>query len=130
MGRIRSFVGRHRAATVVAVTVAVAATVFGIAWFEPHKLFVDDRVMCVLPFITRRALSLTGKPGAPDELRLAWILQIEDLDDDVAEARLAGGRIEIAGILRPPSFVRAHDEGAAASRPARIRRRACDLGHE
>ena len=41
-------------------------------------------------------------PGAADELRRLRILQIEDLDDDVAEARLTGRGVEVAGLLRPP----------------------------
>jgi hypothetical protein len=66
MGRIRSFVGRHRTATVVAVAVAMAATVFAVAWFEPHKLFVDDRVDEAVP---TAAPSATGpaEPSATTE---------------------------------------------------------------
>ena len=87
-------------------------------------------MMRVLSLVARLAVLLTRKPRAADELRLLRILQIEDLDDDVAEARLAGGGVEVAGVLRPPTFVRAHDECAAAARPARVRRCAGDLRHE
>ena len=49
MGRIRGFVGRHRTATAAAVAAAVGLAVFTFVWFEPHKLFVDDRVDEAVP---------------------------------------------------------------------------------
>src|SRR6187200_17936 len=84
----------------------------------------------VLTFIARLAILLTGQPRAADELRRLRILQIEDLDDDVAEAWLTGGGVEVTGVLRPPTFVGAVHERAAAAGTARVRRCAGDLGNE
>jgi hypothetical protein len=46
---IRSIVWRHPGLTAVAVFLVVAGAVFAFVWFEPHKLFIDDRVDEALP---------------------------------------------------------------------------------
>lgn len=42
-------VRRHPRATLIVVLVGVALLIFGIVWFEPHKLFIDQRVNEALP---------------------------------------------------------------------------------
>jgi hypothetical protein len=69
MGRIRSFVRRHRAATAIGATLFVAAAVFGVVWFEPHKLFVDDVVEEDVPTVavpTTQTDPTEEPPGLPD----------------------------------------------------------------
>jgi electron transfer DM13 len=50
--RVLGWAGRHRAATAAIVTGGLAALVLGVVWFEPHKLFVDDRVDEALPGVS------------------------------------------------------------------------------
>lgn len=49
MGLVPGIVRRHPRATVVVATIGVALLVFGVLWFEPHKLFVEQRVDERLP---------------------------------------------------------------------------------
>ena len=42
--RITSFVGRHRLASGIAAGAGVALIVFVLVWFQPQKLFLDQRV--------------------------------------------------------------------------------------
>ncbi len=44
LGRITRFVGRHRVAAAIAATFGVALIVFVLIWFQPQKLFLDQRV--------------------------------------------------------------------------------------
>jgi hypothetical protein len=64
--RIRRLVAlatRHRALTAVAVLVAAALTIGGVAWFEPHKLVVDDRVDEAVPAAALPAANPTPAPS-------------------------------------------------------------------
>lgn len=63
-GRIRGFIGRHRLAVGVVAFVLVALFVFAIAWFEPHKLFIDQRVDEGIPG------AAAGAPAAAAEPRI------------------------------------------------------------
>ena len=49
MQLVPGIVRRHPRATMVVALVAVALLVFGIIWFEPQKLFVEQRVDEALP---------------------------------------------------------------------------------
>src|SRR5712691_7397254 len=83
----------------------------------------------VLALVSRQALFLAWRRRSPDELRMLRVLEIPDVDHgQAAIAGLARARIEQPGLLRPPAFVRAVDEGATAARPAVVGRRACNLG--
>ena len=44
VARVRGWVGRRRALAAAGFVLGLALFVFGIVYFEPHKLFVDDRV--------------------------------------------------------------------------------------
>jgi len=46
---LRGFLARHRGAVVAGIVIAVALTVFGLIWFQPQKLFIDERVAEDLP---------------------------------------------------------------------------------
>ncbi len=43
-GRITRFVGRHRVASAIAAALGVALIVFVLIWFQPQKLFLNQRV--------------------------------------------------------------------------------------
>ena len=43
-GRITRFIGRHRVGSAVAAAVGMALFVFVLMWFQPQKLFLDQRV--------------------------------------------------------------------------------------
>jgi hypothetical protein len=43
-GRIRAYVRSHRRLTWIASGIALAAFVFVLVWFQPHKLFLEDTV--------------------------------------------------------------------------------------
>ncbi len=62
-GRITRFVGRHRVASAIAATVGVVLIVFVLFWFEPHKLFLDERVDEQAPEATAR----TSGPARADD---------------------------------------------------------------
>jgi hypothetical protein len=49
MGLIPAIVRRHPRATTIVVLVGLAALIFGIVWFEPQKLFIEERVDESLP---------------------------------------------------------------------------------
>jgi len=49
LGRMRAFVRRHRLLVGSAGVVAVALIVFVLVWFQPQKLFLDQRVSEALP---------------------------------------------------------------------------------
>src|SRR5688572_6582425 len=101
-----------------------------VSHIKPLVLFVHDRMMGVLTFVTRLAILESGKPCTSDQLRLSRILQIENLDDDITEARFPRRRIKITGLLRPPALMRAHDELAAAAGAAGIGWCSGDLRNE
>src|SRR5262245_22569612 len=88
--------------------------------------------MDVLVLVERFVLGVLHprEPRPADPLRILRILQIEDLERRVAESRLAGCRVVVAGILGPVALVRAVLERTAAPGAAGIRRRALDLGDE
>jgi hypothetical protein len=44
LGRIKSFIGRHRLASGIAAVAGVGLFVFVLVWFQPQKLFLDQRV--------------------------------------------------------------------------------------
>ncbi len=97
---------------------------------EPVVRLVHDRMVCVLPLETVRAISLGRQGGPADEFGILRILEIPDVQHDLAEARLAGAGIVEARLLGPVAFVRPHDELAAASGAARVRRRSRDFRDE
>ena len=82
----------------------------------------------VLPFVARLSFLQTRQPGTPHERRGLRILQVKDLNDYVAETRLSGCSVEVAGVGRPPALVRPEDELAATAATARVRRRAVGRG--
>jgi hypothetical protein len=49
MQLVPSIVRRHPRATLIVALVGVALLVFGIVWFEPQKLFIEERVDEALP---------------------------------------------------------------------------------
>jgi hypothetical protein len=73
IGRLRALVARHRLATSVAGTVGLALVVFVLVWFQPQKLFLDQKVDEALPGVIGSpaaaspvpAASITASPGVP-----------------------------------------------------------------
>jgi hypothetical protein len=63
--RIRSFARRHRAMTGVAVVVALGLTAFVLVWFQPQKLFIDQRVDEAAPETRQPAATAPDVPAAP-----------------------------------------------------------------
>lgn len=67
--RIRSTVGAHPVAAASVLAVVLAVTAFVLAYFEPQKLFIDDRVSEPLPTVpqtaTASAESRAGGQGRP-----------------------------------------------------------------
>jgi hypothetical protein len=57
---------RHPRTTVVVVVVGVGLAIFGILWFEPHKLFIDERVNEALPGEPAAAMGTT-EPSPSEE---------------------------------------------------------------
>lgn len=49
VGRIRGLIRRHPRVAALAAFVAAGLLVFGVLWFEPHKLFVEKTVNEALP---------------------------------------------------------------------------------
>ena len=47
--QLPAVVQRHPRVTLIALVVAVGLVIFGLVWFEPQKLFVEDRVDEALP---------------------------------------------------------------------------------
>jgi hypothetical protein len=62
-GRITRFVGRHRVAAAIAATLGAALIVFVLIWFQPQKLFLDQRVDERVPEATAMK---AGPAGADD----------------------------------------------------------------
>jgi electron transfer DM13 len=63
MKRIRSFIGRHRVAAGTVAVSGLALIVFVLVWFQPQKLFLDQRVDERLPRAGRSAGAPQGAPG-------------------------------------------------------------------
>ncbi|HYH27916.1 MAG TPA: DM13 domain-containing protein, partial [Actinomycetota bacterium] len=60
--RIRTFVGKHPRGSLALGLAAAVGLVGGIAWFEPHKLFIDETVSETIPVAPSPA-SPTGPPA-------------------------------------------------------------------
>lgn len=61
--RARAFVARHALATGVVIAAGVAAAIFVLVYFQPQKLFIDDRVNESLP--TAAPPSVVTQSSAP-----------------------------------------------------------------
>lgn len=66
-GRITRFVGRHRVAAAIAATFGVALIVFVLVWFQPQKLFLDQRVDEQAPEATARKSGPAGADQKPQQ---------------------------------------------------------------
>lgn len=55
---MKRWISQHRALTLIAAVLAVSGAVFALVWFQPHKLFIDERVDESLPGLAAAA------PGA------------------------------------------------------------------
>src|SRR5262245_59872041 len=87
-------------------------------------------MMRVLSFVTGLAFLQPRNPCPADQLRLLRILQIENLNDHVAESWFSRSRVEVSRLLRPPALVCAQNVLASASGSARVRRSSGDLRHQ
>jgi hypothetical protein len=56
---------RRRWPWVAGAAVVLALAAAAVAWFEPHKLFVDDRVDQAVPTAREAPATTAGDPGAP-----------------------------------------------------------------
>lgn len=59
--RLLAWAGRHRGATAGILAAGLVLAVAGFLWFEPHKLFVDDRVDEEVP----GAVAMDPSPSGP-----------------------------------------------------------------
>lgn len=64
MQLVPAVVRRHPRAVAIAAVLGLGALVFGLLWFEPQKLFVEDRVSEVLPGAP--AVGMGGTQEGPD----------------------------------------------------------------
>jgi hypothetical protein len=66
--RARAFLGTHRRAVRVSAVVVTAVVALGLVWFQPHKLFIDERLDEALPGAaepadsTERGAEADGQP--------------------------------------------------------------------
>jgi len=63
-GRIRSFIARHRVAVAMAGAISLGLIVFVLVWFQPQKLFLDQRVNESLPSAPADSTETSG-PASP-----------------------------------------------------------------
>src|ERR687895_716255 len=61
----RGFISAHPRAVVSGAVVIVALVVFAIAWFEPHKLFIDDAVDEAIPTAEAQPANGSGEEARP-----------------------------------------------------------------
>jgi hypothetical protein len=77
MNSVGSFVGRHRALAATAALIAAGLIVFVLVWFQPHKLFLEQRVSEALPgspvSATETAETTTDATTAPTEPQLVTL---------------------------------------------------------
>ena len=59
---MKNWIARHRTPTIVTAALAAGTVVFALVWFQPHKLFTDDRFDEALPGLAAEAPS-TAAPG-------------------------------------------------------------------
>jgi hypothetical protein len=59
---MKNWIARHRTLTIVTAALAAGTAVFALVWFQPHKLFIDDRVDEALPGLAAEAPSAAA-PG-------------------------------------------------------------------
>lgn len=64
LGNARAFFSTHRRATLAAAVLMSAVAVFVLVWFQPHKLFIDQRLDEPLPEAAGAADSSEGGDGA------------------------------------------------------------------
>lgn len=62
-GRIRRFIRSYRRAALVALGLIVALAAFVAVWFQPHKLFIEERVDEALPGNAAAGESADPTPG-------------------------------------------------------------------
>jgi hypothetical protein len=60
---MKQWITRHRALTLMIGALAVGGAAFALAWFQPHKLFFDERVDEALPGIATEAPAAAA-PGS------------------------------------------------------------------
>jgi len=65
MRRLLRWMRTHPKLTTAGLAFGAAVTVFGFVWFEPHKLFVDERVDEALP-AGMAPIGTPGPSGTPD----------------------------------------------------------------
>jgi hypothetical protein len=74
MNRVGTFIGRNRALAATAALVALGVIVFVLVWFQPQKLFLEQRVSEALPgspvTTTETAEAPTDAPTATPEPQL------------------------------------------------------------
>jgi hypothetical protein len=63
-GRIRSFIARHRVAVATAGAISLGLILFVLVWFQPQKLFLDQRVNEPLPSAPADSTETSG-PASP-----------------------------------------------------------------
>lgn len=64
IGRARASVRRHRAMSAAIAIIILAMSIFVLTYFEPQKLFLDDRVSEAMPSATADAAPATVGGGA------------------------------------------------------------------
>jgi hypothetical protein len=64
IGRLRALVMRHKLATSVAGAVGLALVVFVLVWFQPQKLFLDQKVDEALPGVIGSPAAASPVPAA------------------------------------------------------------------
>ena len=62
-GRYRAPMTARRRLVLVAAAVLAVALAAGLAWFQPWKLFVDERVDEALPPVATRSIASTPTPS-------------------------------------------------------------------
>ena len=74
---MRGFISAHPRSVVSGAVVIVALVVFAIAWFEPHKLFIDDTVDEAIPTAEVQPTNGSGEEARPKELAVGEFQSLE-----------------------------------------------------
>ncbi len=96
--RLWSWANRHRPLVAALLVVGLALGVAGVVWFEPHKLFVDDRVdeaIPTAPAAERTPATASPSPapeGGPEELSRGTFRPLEhDVEGEALVLGTANG---------------------------------------